>query len=367
MKAMILLALAAVLLGAPLPHASAESRSIRVHTTVTKWGQMPDRFIVSGQPLPDGVTAESFTIDGKASAWGAAALHPFSCGVKAIHATEDGWELIPERFPDKYFYVRELAVSCSALPELGFTLQEIGKTETDTADSFFWYRDAAGVLDAHVFLPEPDGPVPVVAVFHGYGDTEILLTYRTAVPWAEPANQAVRPCIVIAPVIPSDRYPSALIRGKVLDAVMAYITVLAEQGLADPSRIYAVGNSFGGMTAFEMAERFPGRIAALLALCPALNYSPEAQARLTELKDIPVTIAQAERDETIPVQVARDAAAALREAGNTGVSLRIYTDAEMEAAGARHGFSETYSFHHVELAVMEDESYFEWLFAQRLP
>ena len=123
----------------------------------------------------------------------------------------------------------------------------------------------------------------------------------------------------------------------------------------------------GGMTAFEMAERFPSRIAALLALCPALNYSPEAQARLTELKDIPVTIAQAERDETVPVQVARDAAAALREAGNTGVSLRIYTDAEMEAAGARHGFSETYSFHHVELAVMGDESYFEWLFAQRLP
>lgn len=80
-----------------------------------------------------------------------------------------------------------------------------------------------------------------------------------------------------------------------------------------------------------------------------------------------MAIAQAEHDETIPVQVSRDAAAAIEAAGNPSVTLRIYTDDEMNAAGARLGSSETYSFHHVELAVMEPpefDRYAEWLFEQ---
>ena len=36
----------------------------------------------------------------------------------------------------------------------------------------------------------------------------------------------------------------------------------------------------------------------------------------------------------------------------------------MEAAGAVKGYEQVYSFHHVELAVMEDEAYMEWMFSQ---
>ena len=105
----------------------------------------------------------------------------------------------------------------------------------------------------------------------------------------------------------------------------------------------------------------------MLALCPALNYSAHGVRRLDALAGTPVVIAQAEHDETIPVQVSRDAAAAIEAAGNPSVTLRIYTDDEMNAAGARLGSSETYSFHHVELAVMEPpefDRYAEWLFEQ---
>ena len=367
MRVCLVLPLLILMLTCSVPHALAEDRHITVHTSVTKWGQMPYRFTVSGQQLPEEVSPSDFSITGKASAWGAAALHPFSCGIREVHALEGGWELIPERFPDKYFYVREMRVSCPSHPDLGFALQDIVATYTDTADLFFRYASGDGVLDAHVFLPQTPGPLPVVVVFHGYGDTDNLLTYRTAVPWAEPGKQAIHPCIVIAPVITSDRYVSPFIRGKVLDAVMTYIGTLTAQGLADPQRIYAMGNSFGGMTAFEMAERFPGKIAAVLALCPALNYSPEAQAGLSRLGTLPVFIAHAEMDETIPSAVSEDAAEVLKKSGNPNVTLRIYTDEEMEAAGAARGFSETYSFHHVELAVMEDPSTYEWLFSHRLP
>ena len=87
-------------------------------------------------------------------------------------------------------------------------------------------------------------------------------------------------------------------------------------------------------------------------------------AGLATLTDIPVRIAQAERDETIPVEVGRAVAEALAKAGNPRVTLRVYSDEEMNACGAAYGRSENYSFHHVELAVMQDADYAEWLFGQ---
>jgi hypothetical protein len=74
-------------------------------------------------------------------------------------------------------------------------------------------------------------------------------------------------------------------------------------------------------------------------------------------------IALAEKDETIPAQVGISAAETIRAAGNPNVLLRVYTDNEMTAAGAALGRENTYSFHHVELAVMEDEAYAQWLFS----
>lgn len=346
---------------------TAEGRQIVARTEVTKWGQLPVSFEISGQTLPEGVTPQDFAITGEATAWGASSLHPFACGVQAVEATAEGWRLTPEQFPDKYFYVKQLAIACEGHPELGFTLADIGQTQTAVADDFQPLNDPEHQLTAHVFLPEADGPVPVVIVFHGYGDTANLLTYRTAVAWADPESQAKRPCAVIAPSIPDSLYTSEFVRSKVFEGVLNWIDGQIEAGRIDGSRIYAMGNSFGGMSTFELAEQHPDRIAAILALCPALNYSAHSTQRLGELTDIPVTICQAEHDETIPVEVGRGAAEALTAAGNGHVTLRVYSDEEMYAAGAALGQENTYSFHHVELAALEGEEFeanADWLFAQ---
>ena len=137
------------------------------------------------------------------------------------------------------------------------------------------------------------------------------------------------------------------------------------EGKADPDRIYLMGNSFGGMSSIEMAEQHPDRIAAVMALCPALNYSRNGLASIGKMKDVPLYIAQAENDETIPSSVGKQAAEKLAEAGGD-VTLRIFSDAEMEAAGARHGQEQTYSFHHVELALLENDEYARWLFDRKL-
>lgn len=344
--------------------AFAEGRQIALETRVTKWGQLPQRFVVTGQALPEGVTAADFAIAGKAAGWEDQSLHPFACDVRAVEAVEGGWALIPERFPEKFFYVKQLEITCEAHPELDFTLEDIERISTETADEFGWAEEYESRFLARVFLPESDEPLPVVLVFHGYGDPENLLSYRTATAWAEPEQQAVRPCAVVAPVINTTFYGSEIARSRIYAGIVNYIDGLVESGVADPARLYVMGNSFGGMASFEIAEQFPDRFAAVLALCPALNYSAKGTARLSELTDIPVTIAQAEGDETIPSEVGKRAAEALIAAGNPNVTLRLYTDAEMVAAGAVKGYEQVYSFHHVELAVMEDETYAEWLFSQ---
>ena len=342
--------------------AAAEGRSITAETQVTKWGQMPVRFTVRGQQLPEGIGPEDFTIAGEAAGWGTQATHPFACGVKEVIPEADGWSLVPEQFPDKYFYVRSFTVACEAAPELGFTMADIGETTAGAADLFTLREAENGRIKAWVYRPETEVPLPVVVVFHGYGDTANLLTYRTAVDWAEPEHQAARPCIVIAPTIEDGLYVSDNVRGKVFAQVLAWIDEMAAAGAADPDRIYLMGNSFGGMSSIEMAEQYPDRIAAVMALCPALNYSRTGMAALAKMKDVPLFIAQAERDETIPVSVGRQAAADLEKAGGN-VTLKVFTDAEMEAAGAVHGQEQTYSFHHAELALLENEDYAEWLFS----
>ena len=364
-NALMLLALCLALTFAPVGNAA--EREIVARTEVTKWGQLPQAFEISGQALPEGVKASDFTITGEATGWGASSLHPFSCEVDSVEADGDGWRLAPKQFPDKYFYVKKMEVRCAGHDELGFDLEDITRTVTPVADDFERYEDPSAQLSAHVFLPQADEPVPVVIVFHGYGDTNNLLTYRTAIPWAEPEFQAAHPCAVIAPVIPDAVYSSEFVRDGICEGVLRWIDVQADAGKVDAKRVYAMGNSFGGMTAIEMAEQHPDRIAAVLALCPALNYSAHGVQRLDALAGIPVAIAQAEHDETIPVRVGRDAAAAIEAAGNPSVTLRIYTDDEMNAAGARLGSGERYSFHHVELAAMEPpefDRYAKWLFEQ---
>ncbi|MBR2823930.1 MAG: alpha/beta fold hydrolase [Clostridia bacterium] len=344
---------------------SPSGRQITAYTEVTKWGQMPLRFTVRGQNLSEDIGAEFFSIAGDAAAWGTASTHSFSCGVKEVIPEADGWSLVPDPFPDKYFYVRRLTVSCEADPALGFTLADIGQTVTETADLFTLWESENRMIHAQVYQPETVEPLPVVVVFHGYGDTANLLTYRTAVDWAEPAHQASRPCTVIAPVIDDGMYIGDSTRSKIFTQVLSWIDGMIQAGTADPDRIYLMGNSFGGMSAIEMAEQHPDRIAAVMALCPALNYSRTGMASLPKMVSVPLYIAQAEKDETIPSSVGMQAAEQLRAAGGD-VTLKIYSDAEMEAAGAVLGSENTYSFHHVELALLENQDYAEWLFSHRL-
>ena len=298
----------------------ARVENVVINTRVRTTGQYPEEIIVT---LSEGVNAEDlsltgadFHMSGNAGMWGSKETRPFACDFERAEVKDNSITLIPKDFPEKFFYVTDFKVDCEKNEALSFTEADVSRITTQVADDFQTFTKEEGApFTYHLFTPESTELMPVVVVFHGFGDTSNLLTYRTAVEWA------------------------------------------------DPERIYVMGNSFGGMSSIEFAEQYPDFTAGILALCPALTYSPGAVADLEKMKDTPIWFAHAEHDNTIPVTASREAVDKLKELGAKEVHFTEYTDEEMEAAGGDNAPDATYSFHHVELAVMEDDAYMEWLFS----
>ncbi|MCR4807408.1 MAG: hypothetical protein K5857_07000 [Lachnospiraceae bacterium] len=342
-------------------------KDITINTSVRKTGQYPEEIIIIlDRELPDDIAgklkAGDFAMAGHADSWMNPKLHEFEASFGEVETAGNTVTLYPEAFPEKFFYVKDFKVECSGVPDLSFTYDDVSKIVTPVADDFTWVKKEEGGFDYRMFTPDQTEKLPVVIVFHGYGDTDNLLTYRTAVAWAEPENQLKRPCYVIAPIIDDQAYYTERGRDGVFEKLKGLLDEMISDGRIDPDRIYVSGNSFGGMSSIEFAEEYPDTVAGILAMCPALNYSPRAAADIEKIRDISIRFAQAEHDGTIPIAGTRAAYEKLKSAGAVDAGLKEYSDDEMNAAGAEPSNEATYSYHHVELAVMEDESYMQWLY-----
>ena len=342
-----------------------KAEDVRIDAVVRPTGQYPESFKVTYSADVSGkdVKAADFHMKGKAGSWGSDAAHDFEADFESILVDGNTITLKPKDFPEKFFYVKRYNVTCND-PELSFSDENVLAVSTPVADDFADLRAEGekASFDYHLFTPDKTEDMPIVIVFHGYGDTNNLLTYRTAVAWAEPKNQEIRPCYVLAPVIPDDKYFDAGSRADIIEEVMSLVRKMAGEGKVDPKRVYVMGNSFGGMTSIELAEAYPDEVSGVMALCPALMYSGSATANISKMKDVPLFILHAEHDGTIPFTDSQKAVDILNKAGAKDVRLKGFTDEEMNAAGGSPDKDSTYSYHHVELAVMEDDSYMEWLY-----
>ncbi len=340
--------------------------SVTVNTTVRKTGQYPENIEVTFENVisENDLTPESFELAGRAGFWGSKETREFKCSFSSVSVKDNMLTLVPEAFPEKYFYVKEFTVTCKDHPEYGFSSSDVKKIITPVADEFTTIKNEGSVkFDYHLFSPSAEENMPIIIVFHGYGDTDNLLTYKTAIEWAEPENQKVRPCYVLAPVIGDEIYFDAGSRDKIYADLKAVLEKMISEKKVDPDKIYVMGNSFGGAATLEFCEKYPETVSAAMALCPALTYCPQANGGFEKMKEVPVWFAHASGDNTIPVSASQKAVAALEKLGAGEVKFTEYTDEQMNQAGADNAPDATYSYHHVELAVMEDDSYQEWLFS----
>ncbi len=345
-------------------------QSVTVNTEVEIGGQRVhsiDLALAPGTRFDD-LEPKDFLMTGRAAGWNDPLLKGFTAEISDLIWTGTGLTLSIRDFPVKYFFVKNFEVSCSSHPELQFTEADVTSVVTPVADEF-----ADGYFEGtdhlyHLFTPKANRggadiqPFPIIVVFHGYMDTDNLLTYRTSVEWAEEKEQEARPCYVLSPRI---LYYTPRERDEVYEAVHAMIEKMTADGEVDADRVYVMGNSFGGAAALEFIEKYPDFAAAGIPLCPALEYvDASVYKSLKDITHVPLFFAHALSDQTIPSGVSETAYQILEKTGAKNNHLRLYTDEEMIAAGGDPDPDSALSFHHVEIAVMPDETYHEWLFEQ---
>lgn len=124
-------------------------------------------------------------------------------------------------------------------------------------------------LRYNLFVPKNQGnqPLPLVLFMHDAGTTSeyhraTLFQGLGAVIWADPAEQAKRPAIVLAPqydeIIVDDHYQAS----AMLDTTIHLIEALKKQYPIDKKRIYVTGQSGGGMMSLAMNIKYPDYFAA---------------------------------------------------------------------------------------------------------
>ncbi|RKM59298.1 hypothetical protein D6855_10365 [Butyrivibrio sp. CB08] len=234
-----------------------------------------------------------------------------------------------------------------------------GKGKVDPADvGVFKPIEVNGDISFtyQLYTPDAEEKVPIVIVFHGYGEDVNVPHCRIPDTLSAAENQAVRPCYVMMPQVESNIYLAASSRDALYQSLMDEADKLIKAGRVDGNRIYAMGNSFGGLGTTEFVEKFPDRVAAAIVMCPALTYDDNSTRNLGLIKDVPLWFAQATNDNVIPITVSRSAVSTLEAMGAKEVHLTEFSDEEMLSAGALVGY------HQADFAVMADDTFLEWLF-----
>jgi predicted peptidase len=178
-----------------------------------------------------------------------------------------------------------------------------------------------------VYVPRNYDPArgwPLVVALHGSGESgtdgakQIVQGIGSAILWDAPSW----PCLVLFPQKPTE--DSEWEQHEA--AVMAMLSRVRGDYRVDAARIYLTGLSQGGHGAWVLGARHAAVWAAVVPICgygPARSEGPglpptfrgtpaELAAKLARL---PIWAFHGESDDVVPVEAAREMAAALRDAG----------------------------------------------------
>lgn len=143
-------------------------------------------------------------------------------------------------------------------------------------------------LRYNLYVPKNQSqPLPLVLFMHDAGVTSefhraTLMQGLGAVIWADPAEQAKRPCFVLAPqydeVIVDDQSQAS----PMLDTTIHLIEELVKKYQIDTNRLYATGQSGGCMMSIAMNIKYPDLFAASYLV--AGQWSPDLVAPLAKKK-----------------------------------------------------------------------------------
>jgi len=227
----------------------------------------------------------------------------------------------------------------------------------DTIDGFIGrvHKSGRQSMPYRLFVPsgyDKSKPYPLVVWLHGAGSAgtdnigQISLDNKLGTHfWTRNENQEKHPAFVLVPQSegPWDNNTDPNLSDE-LKLVLEILDVVRKDYNIDATRIYAAGQSNGGIGVFGLITKKPGLFAAAIPLCGASNLSLASRAARTA-----VWAFHGEKDDVIPVDHSRKMISALKRAGGTP----RYT----EYKGLGHDIWET---------VFKEPDLEEWLFAQKL-
>ncbi len=167
----------------------------------------------------------------------------------------------------------------------------------DFRQGLFEDAETGIALGYNLYIPadyDPGRSYPLVLFMHDAGVTgpvvdSTLVQGLGAVAFAGPEDQARHPAFVLAPQYDMQIANDASETTAHLEATLNLVRALVAQYRLDPARIYATGQSGGGMTAIAMNVRYPDVFAASLLV--ACQWDPAVVAPLAG-KKLWVVVAQ---------------------------------------------------------------------------
>jgi predicted peptidase len=222
-----------------------------------------------------------------------------------------------------------------------------------------------------VFIPDnwtPRQKWPVILFLHGSGERadDGLQQTDTGIGTAIRMDRSQVPAIV---VMPQCRKNLWWVEPPMAELAIATLEAATKEFHGDTSRTYLTGLSMGGYGTWYLAQKYPGRFAALVVVCGGIHPSPatlkahpelikwapedgpksyaEAASRIGK---VPVWIFHGADDEIVPVAESQRMQAAMKQIG----AEVHYT----EYAGVKHvSWDKAY----------DDPKLFPWLFSKSLP
>lgn len=181
-------------------------------------------------------------------------------------------------------------------------------------------------LNYRIYVPEGDGPFPLVLFFHGAGErgddntAQLKHGARDLLKYTQESDQ---PAIIIAPQCPRGQQwvntPWKLESHTMPEDPSEPMTLawdLLQEKIkelpVDPSRIYVTGLSMGGFGTWDIIQRHPGTFAAAIAVCGGGDT-----AMAPVIKDVPIWAFHGDKDTVVLTKRSRDMVEALRAAGGS--------------------------------------------------
>jgi len=203
--------------------------------------------------------------------------------------------------------------------------------------------------------PDAGRRYPLVVQLHSSGgvgsDNETQLE-RPALSWAMPSIRERYRAWVLVPQFEqrsanydSPDAPTYAVAAPALPAMLELVEHVATQHAVDRDRIYAVGFSMGGSTAWLSAAARPKLFAAIVPISAVAPGNDAAKA----LAKVPVWAMHGDADTENPIGADRRLVAAIRSQGGEQVRLREYVGLD----------------HRLPADFYPGEWWRDWLFAQR--